>query len=140
VAQAADLLGGGDGSRVNTLLAARAALAQAAPAAARRRSQETLQTWVALHPSDASAWTLLGSLYERSNQTLPAVRAQAEAQLALGDVRGAVERLRAGQNLARRSAGQAESIEAAIIDARLKDVEQLRRRLSAEARENAPVE
>jgi predicted Zn-dependent protease len=140
VAQAADLLGGGDGSRVNTLLAARAALAQAAPAATRRRSQETLQTWVALHPSDASAWTLLGSLYERSNQTLPAVRAQAEAQLALGDVRGAVERLRAGQNLARRSAGQAESIEAAIIDARLKDVEQLRRRLSAEARENAPVE
>jgi predicted Zn-dependent protease len=134
-AQALGLLGLGDGSRVNVLLAAQAALGTGAPPAAAQRSRESLQTWVALHPADASAWTLLGRLYERADQTLPAVRAQAEAQLALGDVRGAVERLRAGQNLARRSTGQAESIEAAIIDARLKDVEQLSRRLNAEARD-----
>jgi predicted Zn-dependent protease len=135
VAQASDLLTAGDGSRVSTLLAARAALVPAAPTTAGRRSQEALQTWVALHPADASAWTLLGRLYERADQTLPAVRAQAEAQLALGDVRGAVDRLRAGQRLARRNGTQAESIEAAVIDARLKDVELLRKRLSSEERD-----
>jgi predicted Zn-dependent protease len=139
-AQANDLLVAGDGSRVMTLLAARAALVPSAAAAQGRRSQEALQTWVALNPTDASAWTLLGQLYERADQTLPAVRAQAEAQLALGDVRGAVDRLRAGQRLARRSPGQADSIEAAVIDARLKDVESLRKRLSAEERDRAPGE
>lgn len=139
-AQVGDLLLAGDGSRVMTLLAARAALAPSVDAVQGRRSQEALQTWVALNPSDASAWTLLSRLYERTNQTLPAVRAQAEAQLALGDLRGAVDRLRAGQRLARRNPGQADSIEAAVIDARLKDVESLRKRLSAEERDRAPGE
>jgi predicted Zn-dependent protease len=139
-AQVGDLLLTGDGSRVMTLLAARAALAPSAGAALGRRSQEALQTWVALNPTDASAWSLLGRLYERADQTLAAVRAQAEAQLALGDVRGAVDRLRAGQRLARRNPGQADSIEAAVIDARLKDVESLRKRLSAEERDRAPGE
>lgn len=139
-AQVGDLLTASDGSRVMTLLAARAALAPSAGAALGRRSQEALQTWVALHPADASAWTLLGRLYERADQTLSAVRAQAEAQLALGDVVGAVDRLRAGQRLARRNPGQADSIEAAVIDARLKDVESLRKRFSAEERGRAPGE
>jgi beta-barrel assembly-enhancing protease len=134
-AQAADLVDGGDDSRPALLLASRAALGISGPSAALRRQVEALQTWVALHPSDAAAWTLLGRAYERLGQTLPSVRAQAEAQLALGDVRGASDRLRAGQRLARRG-NAADSIEASIIDARLKDVELLRRRLQEEERES----
>ena len=44
-----------------------------------------------------------------------------------GDLTGAVDRLRAGQRLARSSA-QTDFIEASVIDARLRDVEAERRR------------
>ena len=128
-----------DGRRTSLLLGARAVLAatgpQAGPLADIKPRSDALQTWVALHPHDAGAWQALGLLLERRGQPLAALRAQAEVQLAYGDLAGAADRLRAGQRMAR-SSGQAESVDAAIIDARLTAVELIRRREQAEERQN----
>jgi predicted Zn-dependent protease len=127
-----------DGSRASLLLAARAVLAatgpQAGPLADIKPRSDALQTWVALHPDDAGAWQALGLLLERRGQPLAALRAHAEVQLAYGDLAGAADRLRAGQRIAR-SSGQAESVDAAVIDARLTAVELRRRREQAEDRQ-----
>lgn len=129
-----------DGKRTSLLLGARAVLAatgpQAGPLADIKPRSDALQTWVALHPSDAGAWQALGLLLERRGQPLAALRAQAEVQLAYGDLAGAADRLRAGQRMAR-SSGQADSVDAAIIDARLTAVELIRRRVQAEERQNS---
>ncbi|MCK6427096.1 MAG: M48 family metalloprotease [Burkholderiaceae bacterium] len=117
-----------DASRAGLLLASRVALAMPGPAQGLARQAEDLRTWVALHPQDGSAWLALGLLEERLGARLAALRAQAEAQLAWGDLDGAVDRLRAGQRLARSGAAAADSVEAAVIDARLKAVEERRRR------------
>jgi predicted Zn-dependent protease len=96
---------------------------------------EALQTWVALHPDDATVWQTLSQLLERRGQALASVRAQAEVQLAFGNLSGAADRLRAGQRMAR-STGQSESVEAAVIDARLTAVELRRKREQADERMN----
>jgi hypothetical protein len=62
------------------------------------------------------------------------MRAQAEVQLAYGNLLGAADRLRAGQRIAR-SSGQSDSVDAAVIDARLTAIEQRRRRELAEERQ-----
>jgi predicted Zn-dependent protease len=128
-----------DGSRASLLLGARAVLAatgpQAGPLADIKPRSDALQTWVALHPDDAGAWLALGLLLERRGQPLAAIRAQAEVQLAYGDLVGAADRLRAGQRIARGS-GQADSVDAAVIDARLTAVELRRKREQAEERQN----
>ena len=122
-------------SRPVLLLLAQAALA-ASPAAApespalKERASE-LQTWVALHPRDSLAWTALGQVEERLGQPLRAVRADAESRVALGDLSGAVDRLRAGQRRAR-SGGAVDFIDVSVIDARLRDVEIQRRQLAAD--------
>lgn len=120
------------------LLHARAALAwhqQNAPAAAGevRRSTEALQTWVAEHPHDAQAWESLSSSAGALGQRLRSMRAGAEARAALGDLSGAIDRLRAAQAGARAAAGQ-EFIEASVIDARLRQLERERRQLALEMR------
>ncbi len=126
-----------DGSRASRLLASRAALAMdraASTSTESLRSQaETLQTWVAAHGRDAAAWTLLGQVQDRLGQPLASLRAQAEAQWALGDTGGAIDRLRAGQRLARNNGG-IDSIDATVIDARLKALELQRRAELFEAR------
>ena len=96
-----------------------------------KHSAEVLQTWVATHPSDATAWRTLGHLWAPLAQPLRALRAEAEAALAQGDLRGAIERLRAAQRLAR-SGGQVDFIEASVVDARLRALEAQRRALFAE--------
>ena len=116
------------------LLAAQVALATRAPAAEVQRHVDALQPWVAQHPADAAAWSLLSQLWQRSGQPLRAVRADAESRYALGDLEGAIERLRAGQRSAR-VATNADFIEASVIDARLRDVEAERRRIAIEMRE-----
>ena len=125
----------GDGSRPVLLLAAQAALAAAAvssppPAAAadslRQRAAE-LQTWVALNPRDSLAWTALSQVEERLAQPLRAIRADAEARVALGDLSGAADRLRAGQRRAR-SGGAVDFIDVSVIDARLRDIELQRKK------------
>lgn len=101
-------------------------------AASARRSAEQLQTHASAHPDDASAWALLAQLWGRLDQPLRALRADAEARRALGDLDGAVERLRAGQRRVRSGEWQGESVEASVIDARLRDLEALRRQLQAQ--------
>jgi predicted Zn-dependent protease len=136
----------GDASRPLLLLQAQIALAAYAQAyapanpqaaeqgplavPALQRSADLLQTWVATHPQDALAWKTLGQVWARLAQPLRALRADAEAQLATGDVQGAIERLRAAQRLAR-SGGPTDFIEASVIDARLRAIEAQRRALMA---------
>lgn len=89
---------------------------------------QRLQTWVATHPSDASAWQLLSSAYAAQGQTLSAVRAEAEAHVAQLDYPAAVDRFKAAQELIRSGGSRNEAgtyIEASIIDARTRQVELL---------------
>lgn len=123
-----------DGSRAAMLLGARVVVAQPGPAQSLTRTAEELRTWVALHPQDGSAWMALAQVEERLGARLASLRAQGEAHLAWGDLSGAADRLRAGQRLAR-STGGADSVEAAVIDARLKAIEERRRRDQADQRE-----
>lgn len=98
-----------------------------------RQSTETLQTWVAERPQDAAAWSLLAASADAVGLKLRALRANAEARAALGDLNGAIDRLRAGQAAARGVAGQ-DFIEASVIDARLRDLQGQRRQLALEMR------
>ena len=99
-----------------------------------RQSTEALQTWVAEHPRDADAWLLLGNTAEALGLRLRALRAQAESRVLVGDLRGAMDRLRSGRQLARNGAGAQDFIEVSIIDARLRELENQRRQLAAEQR------
>jgi len=95
-----------------------------------------LQTWVALHPRDATAWQLLASVQQQRGQVLRAIRAEAEAQVARQDLPAALDRLRAAQDWIRRSpsAGGAavDHIEASIIDTRAREVAALLREQALE--------
>ncbi len=90
-----------------------------------------LQSWVALHPHDAAAWQMLGRANTAQGQTLRAIRAQAEAQVALMDYAAAVDRFKAAQGLAR-SAADVDHIEASIIDTRTRQVQSLLREQALE--------
>ena len=117
---------------LSTLAAVRGGQPAAVDAAAQR-----LQTWVLTHPKDAQAWQLLASAYTAQGQTLRAIRAEAEVQVARLDYPAALDRFRAAQDWVRRAppgqsgnAGQgglgaAQNIEAAIIDTRQRQVAQL---------------
>jgi beta-barrel assembly-enhancing protease len=126
-----------DGSRPTLLLQAQIALS-ATPmvspdsTALKARASE-LQTWVALHGDDSLAWGALGQTWARLGQPLRAVRAEAESRYALGDLLGAVDRLRAGQRLAR-GGGPVDFIDASVIDSRLRDIEVQRKQLAADQR------
>ncbi|HEV7914276.1 MAG TPA: M48 family metalloprotease [Albitalea sp.] len=123
----------GEPTRPVSLLSARLALAARDDSAGWKRAAEELQTWVSGHPNDAESWSVLGQLWGRLGQRLRSLRAEAEARLALGDLMGAVDRLRAGQRLARSGGGGgADFIEASVIDARLHDIETRRRQMMAE--------
>lgn len=98
-----------------------------------RDSNAALQSWLSLHPTDPLAWGLLGQGEEALGQRLRAMRAQAEVRAALGDLTGAVDRLRAAQALVRSGAAN-DFIEASVIDARLRQLEAQRRELAAELR------
>ncbi len=125
------------GSRPRLLLRAQASLEAARAGAGQedlRRQTETLQGWVAEHRTDALAWSQLAQMAQALGLRLRAVRAEAESRAALGDITGALDRLRAGQRLAR--SGEApDFIETSIIDARVRELEAQRRQLAAEARE-----
>ncbi len=120
-------------SRAVMLLVAQAAMA-GADKTGLQRSAEELQTWTTLHPQDATVWSQLGRTWEQLGQPLRALRAEAESRIALGDLIGGVDRLRAGQRLAR-SKGNTDFIEASVIDARLKEIEAQARRREAEERQ-----
>lgn len=72
-------------------------------------------------PNDAQAWQQLASLLPLQTQVLAGLRAEGEAQMARLDWSGAIDRLRAAQDLARqRKLLPGEHIEASIIDTRLR--------------------
>ncbi len=105
------------------LLAAQVAVAMRDPAP----MVPPLRDWVAVHPKDASAWHTLGSLYAAQNDTLRAVRADAEANVATLDYAAARDRFRAAQELVRQGGGAAgvDHYEASIIDTRARAVDAL---------------
>jgi predicted Zn-dependent protease len=123
---------GNDRSRPMVMARADAAIGRnashdpSAPAAL-QQAMESLQTWVAEHPHDALAWTLLAQCAEPLGQKLRAIRAEAEAHAAQGDLLGAIDRLRAGQRLTR--TGGLDFVEASIIDSRLRELQTYRRDL-----------
>jgi predicted Zn-dependent protease len=100
-----------------------------------RRQADALQTWVARHPQDAPVWHTLGQVWARLDQPLRSVRAEAEGRYAIGDLTGAVDRLRAGQTLGRQGGGRVDFIESSVIDARLREIEGERRREMMEREE-----
>ncbi|HEX4509266.1 MAG TPA: M48 family metalloprotease [Burkholderiaceae bacterium] len=124
-----------DGTRPTVLAHAQAAMGRwlahdPQATVALRRQTEALQTWVALHPKDSYAWTLLSQCAEPLGQKLRAIRAEAESHAARGDVFGALDRMRAGQRAAREP--NADFVEASIIDTRTRELEVQRRDLIKE--------
>jgi len=91
-----------------------------------------LQTWVTLYPRDAAAWQAIAQVWQAQNQPLRALRAEGEAQAAHYDYAAAVDRFRAGQELARRGGTQNDHFEASIIDTRLRATQELLREQTAE--------
>jgi predicted Zn-dependent protease len=125
------LLGDNLSARPELLLAAQARTqtGQASDIAQR------LQTWVAQHPRDATAWQLLGSAYAAQGQPLRAIRAEAEARVAHLDYAAARDRFKAAQEMVRRGeAGKSpgDHIEVSIIDTRLRQVESILREQALE--------
>ena len=98
-----------------------------------RDSNAALQSWVSLHPSDPLAWSMLSQGAEALGQRLRSLRAEAEARAALGDIGGAIDRLRAAQQLVRSGAVN-DFIEASVVDARLRQLEAQRREIMAQMR------
>jgi beta-barrel assembly-enhancing protease len=98
-----------------------------------RASTEALQTWLAEQPLDATAWELAAATSDALGLKLRSLRAGAEARFVLGDLPGAIDRLRSAQQVSRTAAGQ-DFIEASVIDARLRQIVALRRQLQLEAR------
>lgn len=90
-----------------------------------------LQSWVALHPHDASAWQMLARANSARGQEMRAVRDEAEAQVALLDYAAAVDRFKAAQAMARHAA-TVDHIEASIIDTRTRQVQSLLREQALE--------
>jgi predicted Zn-dependent protease len=91
------------------------------------QAAQNLQTWVAANPADAPAWQLLASAYRVTSQNLRAVRAEAEAQVALLDHAAAIDRFKAAQDIVRSgvdSAGR-DYVEESIIDVRTRQVQEL---------------
>lgn len=119
--------------RPEMLLAAQAAVAMRNPGP----MVQPLRDWVATRPRDATAWRTLSELYGAQNDTIRAIRADAEANVATLDYPAARDRFRAAQDLVRRSAQDpsiaVDHYEASIIDTRARAVEALVKEQAAEA-------
>ena len=109
------------GSRADLLLMSKALMA------AKRAPEvsQALQTWVAVHPRDAAAWQLLAVAYGQQNQTVRAIRADAESRAAQLDYAAALDRFKAAQGLVRSQPGIADYVEASIIDTRTRQTESI---------------
>jgi predicted Zn-dependent protease len=114
---------------------ARAVSAPDASAQDRQAAIDSLQVWLAQQPQDALAWEALASVYTAQKQPLRAIRAQAEARVALLDYTGALDRFKAGQALARSSAST-DHIELSILDSRARAVTALQREFASDKAPN----
>lgn len=124
----------GDLSRPAMLARAQAAGLSRNPSPATRDSMQELQGHVATHPRDALAWQSLALVAQAQRLPLRALRAEAESFAALGDVNGAVDRMRAAQRAARNMSSP-DFVDVSIIDARLRDLEAQRRELLKQLRD-----
>ena len=98
------------------------------------QAAQTLQLWLARVGNDASGWQLLATAQATQGQTLRAIRAEAEAQVAQLDYSAAADRFRAAQEWIRKApdASTIDQIEVAVIDARSRDVRQLLQQQASE--------
>jgi predicted Zn-dependent protease len=122
--------------RATRMQLAQSRVATRKPAQAKLAAGE-LSLWLNLHPRDASAWLLQASAYELLGDGLRSIRAQAEARAMELDYGAAVDRFKAAQILAHQMASEgkldrAGHMEASIIDARLRELERLRREQALE--------
>jgi len=114
-------------ARPELLLAARVALALPEPPSRQSALNDAaarLQTHLSVHPLDATAWSLLSSVWQRLNQPIRAVRADAEASAAVGDLPGAIDRVIGAQKRFRQP-DAASIIELSVMDARLRTWQRL---------------
>jgi predicted Zn-dependent protease len=96
------------------------------------QAAQALQVWVSEHPRDALAWQQLAAANTAQRRPVAAIRAEAEASVAQLDYSGAVQRLKAAQDLARQRRQGEEHIEASIVDTRLRQLEPLLREQALE--------
>ena len=109
--------------RADLLIKARAVLA----AGRAKEASDRLSTWTALHPKDAAAWQLLAAAYASQNQSVRAIRADAESRVAELDYLGALDRFKAAQAMMQSQPGSADFIESSILDTRTRQVALLAR-------------
>ncbi|NDZ13451.1 peptidase M48 [Variovorax sp. WS11] len=114
--------------RPEMLLVAQAAAATRSP----KPMVAPLRDWVASHPRDATAWRMLGRLYGAQNDTLRAIRADAEANVAVLDYPGARDRFKAAQEFMHKGGAPIDHYEASIIDTRARAIEVLVKEQAAE--------
>ena len=117
--------------RASRLLLAQSRVATQLPAQGKLAADD-LVMWVNRIPRDANAWLYLSAAYELQGDTLHAIRAQAEARAAELDYAAALDRFKAAQAVAYQLAKEGKldrsgNIEASIVDARLRELERLRR-------------
>ena len=117
----ADLAAPDGASRADVLVWSRAAMAAGQASEVANR----LQTWVADHPQDSTAWQTLAQAYGQQGQSVRAIRADAESRAAQLDYPAALDRLKAAQALMRSQPGSADYIEGSIIDTRTRQMELL---------------
>jgi predicted Zn-dependent protease len=122
--------------RATRMLLARSRVGTQKPAQGKAAAND-LSWWLNQHPRDASAWLLQASAYELQGDSLRAIRAQAEARAMELDYGAAVDRFKAAQTLAHQMASEGKldrvgHMEASIIDARLRELERLRREQALE--------
>ena len=98
------------------------------------QASDTMQLWLAQNPRDALAWDLSSQALMQTGDRLRGLRADAEFHVVRWDEVGAIDRLRAAQELAKQLAKdgklyRAGNMEASIIDSRLRTLERVRREL-----------
>ncbi len=119
--KAAALLDAKSTERPEMILAAEAATAMHQPSP----MIPALRDWVAANPRDALAWHTLANLYGAQNDAVRAVRADAEANVAILDYPAARDRFKAAQELMRKPGVPIDHYEASIVDTRARAVEVL---------------
>lgn len=122
VAQAQALLKPDSASaRPEALLYAQAALAAPDVSSSLKSLQSAasqLQILTSQHPNDANTWALLSALWSKLDQPLRALRADAEASAAHGDLQGAIDRVESGRKRFT-SRAPADVIEQSVMDTRV---------------------
>jgi predicted Zn-dependent protease len=117
--------------RTVQLLLAQARIATGLPEQGRLAAQD-MQMFVSANNRDRTAWDLLGQALGLQGDALRSLRAQAEASALRWEYVGALDRLKAAQDLARDRArngtlSRGDEMEASIIDSRVRVFQSARR-------------